>query len=238
MAVDEPTRGLMELGFGRGNAETLASLLRGRVASLVLDELRGVEYSAAAGVLIGARPGLVHFVPRATLSVLDLGDRSVDPVASLASFCPIAYLDPVVYELLNRARANPARDSRFGVILKRRPEPSKTLQGARSMYAAKVPAGNYGGPPIPASTSDLVADQLRSAIEGISDRSSHAMAKEWTGWALLAALHGLDTYDVRTPVPPKHKASPISPAYPPKVYRTACSLLMGGALSLIAEAEG
>jgi hypothetical protein len=237
MSIDEATRGFMELGLRQRDAEGLADVICGKVAWVVWNGIPDVEYSAASGVLTGARTGLLQYLPRATQSVLDLGTRSLDPALVFASVCPIGYLDPVVHVLINRAMADPARDARFSAALSGSPAPSQSLQDFRRRYAADVPAGYFGAPPIPASSSELVADQLRSVIAGIPDRSSHARAKEWTGWTLLAALHGLYTFGVTRPMPSKWKVKHRDPL-PQRAYRTAHSLLMGGALSLIAEAQG
>lgn len=237
MALDDPTRGLMDMGLGLREARSLASLLRGSVAPFMSENLPDLEYSAALGVLIGARPGLLHFLPRATQVVLDLGTGSPDPALALASLYPVGYLQPVIYELLNRAKADPARDARFRAALSRSPAPSDFLQDFRVRYADFIPEGTAGAPPISAATTDLVGDQLRTAIGGIPDRSSHARAKEWTGWTLLAAMHGLDTYRDDIPVPSKRRVNPRNPASPERSYRAALVLLIGGALSLIAETE-
>lgn len=77
--LDEPTRGLTEMGIGKRTARLLASLLRNEVARAMCGGLPDLEYSAAPGVLIGARPGLSYFLPKAAQVVLDLGTGSVDP---------------------------------------------------------------------------------------------------------------------------------------------------------------
>jgi hypothetical protein len=69
-------------------------------------------------------------------------------------------------------------------------------------------------------------------------QNSRARAKEWAGWALLAAMFGFDAYDNRIPIPSKRRVNPLDPASPQRAYRAAFILLAGGALSLIAEAEG
>ena len=238
MAIDEPTRGLIDMGLGKRDAQSLSELLRGPVASIVSDELPDVEYSAALGVLITARPGLVYFLPKATQVLLGLGTGNVDPTVTLSSVYPVGYLDPVVYELLSRAKANPARDGRFRATLARRPVPGRYLQDFRRRFAEDIPAGRAGAPPVPSATAGLVGDQLRTAIAGIPDRSSHVRAREWTGWALLAAMHGFDTYDFKMPVPSKRRVDPLDAGSPQRAYRAGFTLLIGGALSLIDEAQG
>ncbi|MFI5066323.1 MAG: hypothetical protein ACHP9Z_20420 [Streptosporangiales bacterium] len=237
MSIDEATRGFLALGLKQRDAEGLASVICDKVAWLVRKDIPDAEYTAASGVLLGARTGLLQFLPRATQGLLDLGTRSLDPALVFASMCPIGYLDPVVHILIKRAMADPARDARVAAALSSGPAPSQSLQDFRRRYARDVPAGYFGAPPIPASASELVADQLRSVIAGIPDRSSHTRAKECTGWALLAALHGLYTFGITRPMPSKWKVKRRDPL-PQQAYRTAHSLLMGGALSLIAEAEG
>jgi hypothetical protein len=151
---------------------------------------------------------------------------------------PIGYLDPVIDALLNRAKADPAREARIGAALSRRPAPGEYLQHFRHRYTRDIPAGLAGTPPIPPSTTGFVGDQPRSVIAGIPDQSSHARAKEWTGWTLLAAMLALDAYDERIPIPSKRKVHPLDPASPQRAYRVGLILLIGGALSLITEAEG
>lgn len=160
MAVDAATRGLMDMGLSKGSARSLSQLLRETVAPGMCGELPDVEYSAAPGVLITARPGLAHFIPKATQVLLDLGlgFGRVDPVVLAASLCSVGYLDPVIYGLLNRAKANPARNDKFASTLSRRPAPSGNLRAFRRRVATDIPGGDYGAPPIDASTASLVAD--------------------------------------------------------------------------------
>jgi hypothetical protein len=239
MAVDAPTRGLMGMGLSKGSARSLSQLLQGQVASGICSELPDVEYSAAPGALIIARPGLMHFIPKATQVLLDLGLGSVDPAMLAASLCPVGYLDPVIHELLTRAKANPARNDRFASALSRRPAPSGHLQSFRRRVATDVPAGNIGAPPIDASTGGFVADQIRHAIkETIQDRTTHARAREWAGWALLAAMWQFDLYNSEIPVPSRRGVHPLDPLSSQRVYRASLMLLIAGALNLIDETEG
>jgi hypothetical protein len=239
MAVDAPTRGLMDMGLSKGSARSLLQLLQETVAPEMCSELPDVEYSAAPGVLITARPGLAHFVPKATQVLLDLGLGRVDPVALAASVCPVGYLDPVIQGLLNRVKANPARIDKFASTLSRRPTPSDSLQAFRRQVTTDIPEGDFGAPPIDASTASLVADQIRHAIkETIKDRASHARAREWTGWALLAAMWQFDLYNSEIPVPSRRGVQPLDPHSSQRVYRASLMLLIAGALNLIDETAG
>jgi hypothetical protein len=236
MAVDAATRGLMGMGLSKGSAHSLSELLQSEVAPAVCRQLPDVEYSAAPGVLITARPGLIHFMPRATQVLLGLGAGRVDPVVLAASLCPVGYLDPLIHELLNRVKGNPARNDKFASTLSRRPAPSSNLEYFRREFATGIPAGNLGAPPIDASTASLVADQIRQAIrETIKDRATHARATEWAGWALFAAAWELDDYRSEIPVPSKRGVHALDHHSPQHAYRTSLMLLIAGALNLIGE---
>jgi hypothetical protein len=67
---------------------------------------------------------------------------------------------------------------------------------------------------------------------------TYRILRRWTGWALLAAMQGFDTYDYKMPVPSKRGVHPLDADSPQRAYRAGFILLIGGALSLIDEAEG
>src|SRR5262249_4204720 len=119
MARDEPAKSFRELGVPRRAATAMSRLLRGNVTQTMCVLLPDVEYSSAPGTLILARSALIEVLPRLAADFVT-GPTGVRGDWANSAVLPLILMEAMNYELISRARANPAR---AGAAAVQRPDP-------------------------------------------------------------------------------------------------------------------
>ncbi|WP_157437998.1 hypothetical protein [Actinomadura latina] len=195
MPLDEPTQSFMQLGIPRRAAKATSRLLRRDVTDRMCLLLPDAESSVAPGSLIGAQRILIEVVPDLTRDLIKSDAMVFAPDVANSSALPLILLEAMIFELVDRA------GMKMGTAAMRRPSPSGFLVEARSFNTRRI-AGGDGVPAITPDLQLLLGGMVRRFIvESIAAQESHGRAQEWTGWALLAAMHAMETYDHKLPVP-------------------------------------
>lgn len=138
MALDDPAKAFVELGFSRRAAKLVSRLLRGEVATSTRWFLPEIEYSAAPGTLVLTQTNLTKIFPELTRGLVPRTvGMEANPHWANAAAMPMPWLEVVNYELISRARANPAMAA---TAANHRPRPratwsmpGATVTGAPSM---------------------------------------------------------------------------------------------------------
>jgi hypothetical protein len=224
MARDEPAEAFRELGMSRHSAKALSRLLRGSVTRTLVALLPDIEHSSAPGGLLIAEAGLIQVLPALAANLVPGLDENRANAAAL----PLIWLHAITFELISRSRANFAVAATAAA---RRPDPSPLLVSGRRTLSQN--AMNDLGPAIGEPVSGIassIGNMLLRAVSKSVQRDS-AKAQEWTGWALLAAMHAMAAHEDELPVPGRTRHDPPA-ALAGAAFRTgrALTVLIAGDL--------
>jgi len=233
MPLDEPARAFVQLGIPRRSAKQVSRILQRDVTGWMRVLLPDVEYSAAPATLVTVRAALISVLPRLAWDLMS-GTGLASPDLANSAALPVILLEAVNFELLNQARANIAA---FGTAATRRPSPSAPLTQARRLNEQRIATASGGLAAISPQLQAMLGDMLGPLIvQGIPDQETHGKAQEWTGWALLAAMHAMEMHDHVLPVPGRN-ARDFNASLAEEAFQTGRRITIAAALNLIDRAE-
>lgn len=229
MALDEPTKGFMAFGIPRRTAKSMSHILRGDVTNMMCSTLPGVEHSSAPLSLGIAGMTLVPLLPDV------VGDLNplIDPARATAAALPMILLNAMAFELTSRAGTS------RGMPSARHPRPSPSLAAVRLMLerqTGKSLAESIGSEQAQALRT-MLGDLLRGLIDNVTDRERAGLAKEWAGWALLAAMDAMDGHAHVLPIPGRTTAPGSQAALAGIAFHLGRALIVQAALDVIDVAE-
>lgn len=222
MTVGDPDEVLFSYGLPMDAAHRVGAVLTEQVTVTMRALLPGVEHSPASQGLWLISVPLQRMLPVAAQTLIAGLDHHR---AAVAAF-PVVLLSPIMAEL-NRWRTATGT----AVSVPAQPGPAQALVTARYEAAGQI-TRVWAQAAVPGQVTKL-SMTVRALVR---DHCGPGPGRQWTGWALLAALSAMDVHHAALLLPPPAPLSLVAHQAEGAV-QVGWALALTAALTLIADGE-